>query len=187
MHWLEIAGIAVALAMDAFAVSIVAGTVISRVTPRHVFRLAFHFGLFQFLMPVVGWAAGTALAGWIDAWDHWVAFGLLVFIGAKMLVESRARKHPDDIPDPTRGWMLVSLSVATSIDALAAGMSIALMGVDILMPALVIGIVTASLCTVGIFTGGRIGRRYGRAAILLGGLVLIGIGLRILIFDLYAG
>ena len=184
MGWLNILGIAVGLAMDAFAVSIVVGLAIEQPTRRHVFRLAFHFGLFQFMMPVLGWSAGRSIAGYMVAYDHWVAFALLGLIGGKMLWGARSSQPHQCAGDPTRGWMLVALSVATSIDALAVGVSMALVGVAVWLPSVVIGIVAAAMTTIGIRFGSRLGRRGGRFAQVLGGLVLIGIGLRILVSHL---
>lgn len=169
-----------ALALDAFAVSVAAGLCLERVTGRHVFRTAFHFGLFQALMPIAGWAAAQTFADRIAAVDHWVAFGLLAFIGGRMLWEARTEGSLTAGRDPTRGVTLVTLSVATSIDALAAGLGLAVVGVPIWLPALAIGLVTAGLCVPGILFGARLGRAWGRLAESVGGLVLIGIGLRIL-------
>jgi len=183
LHWLNLLGIAVALALDAFAVAIGAGISVSPVTPRHTFRLAFHFGLFQFMMPVAGWFAGREVAGCIGAYDHWVAFALLAFVGGKMLWEAHAAAESHARTDPTRGWMLVTLSVATSIDALAVGLSMALLGISIWIPSVVIGIVAAALTFVGIRFGSRLGRRWGRWAETIGGVVLLLIGLRILLGD----
>ena len=188
MNWLNTLGIALGLAMDAFAVSIVAGLTIKRLTGRHVFRLAFHFGFFQFMMPVLGWLAGRSVARYIDAFDHWVAFALLAFIGGKMLWEAQTAKNaPAARKDPTRGWTLVALSAATSIDALAVGLSMAFLGVSVWLPSVVIGLVAAAMTWVGIRFGGRLGARRGRWAEVLGGLILIAIGARILITSLTTG
>jgi putative Mn2+ efflux pump MntP len=181
LSWLSIIGIAVGLALDAFAVSVAAGLNLAQVTYRHVFRLAFHFGLFQFLMPILGWLAGKQLAEYIKACDHWIAFGLLGYVGGKMLWEARGEKPAGAVADPTRGLLLVTLSLATSIDALAVGLSLALLGVSILLPSIIIGVVTASLCTAGILFGARIGSRWGRYAEIAGGILLIAIGLRIVL------
>ena len=184
MDWLNILGVAVGLAMDAFAVSIVAGLSIERLTHRHVFRLAFHFGLFQFMMPVLGWWAGQSVAEYIGAYDHWIAFTLLGIIGGKMLWEARSGREPKTRSDPTRGWMLITLSIATSIDALAVGLSMAFLGVSIWLPSVVIGIVAAAITVMGICFGSRFGRKGGLWAQLFGGMVLIGIGIRILFLHL---
>lgn len=184
MDWWYVIGIAFALAMDAFAVSIAAGLTLRQINGGHVFRLAFHFGLFQFLMPIIGWLAGLSLYHWISAFDHWIAFGLLGFIGGKMLWES-FHDDPDEARgDPTRGWLLVTLSVATSIDALAVGLSLALLRVSIWTPSVVIGIVAAAMTAVGMVFGSRLGEWFGRAAERAGGLVLIAIGLNILVTHL---
>ncbi len=181
---LSILGIAVGLAMDAFAVAVAAGLSIAPLTFRHVFRLSFHFGLFQFMMPVAGWLAGRTLAEHIAPLDHWVGFALLAFIGAKMLRESRAHHRERPRADPTRGLTLVMFSLATSIDALAVGVSMALLNVSVWWPSAVIGVVAAGLTCVGITFGSRLGRPWGRRAEALGGLVLIALGLHILISHL---
>jgi manganese efflux pump family protein len=184
-NWFNVLSIAVGLSMDAFAVAVAAGLTVKKITKRHVFRIGFHFGLFQFLMPVLGWAAGRQLAEYINAYDHWLAFVLLGGVGGKMIWESfhangdaAAEKR-----DPTRGLMLLTLSVATSIDALAVGMSMAFLNVDVWFPSIVIGIVTATLSAAGILLGGsgRIGARGERWAEVLGGGVLILIGLRVVL------
>jgi putative Mn2+ efflux pump MntP len=184
MTWIAIFGVSVGLAMDAFAVSIAAGLAIPLLTYRHVFRLAFHFGLFQFLMPVVGWLAGRTVATYVGAYDHWIAFAVLTFIGAKMLWESAKGEEAENLKDPTRGLMLVTLSIATSLDALAVGLSMAFMRVSVWMPSIIIGLVAGGLTLVGIRFGSRIGAKSGRIAASVGGLVLVGIGVRILVSHL---
>ena len=167
--------------MDAFAVSIAAGASLDRVTPRHVFRMAFHFGLFQFGMPVLGWWAGSTIAGYIAAYDHWLAFGLLSAVGGKMWWNALRGAEEASATDPTRGWLLVALSVATSIDALAVGFGMALMSVGVFVPCLVIGLVAAGFSTVGITCGGKMLRKWGRPAQVMGACALILIGVRILV------
>ena len=184
MSWLNLLGIAVGLAMDAFAVSIAAGLSLGRVTPRHVFRLAFHFGLFQFMMPILGWWVGSRIQSYVAAYDHWLAFGLLAFVGGKMLLDALSGQERETRSNPTRGWMLVMLSVATSIDALAVGLSMAFLRVSILLPCIVIGIVAALFSGVGISFAGRILRGWERTAEVFGGVVLIAIGLRVVISHL---
>ena len=183
---LTLSGIAVGLAMDAFAVSIGVGLTARQVSPRTTVRLAWHFGLFQALMPIVGWLAGLSVSRWISDVDHWIAFALLAGIGGHMIYqalwgdeEERAAK------DPTRGASLVVLSVATSIDALAVGLSLALLGVDIWWPAVVIGVVAFVFTAAGLHLGNRFGALFGRRMEILGGLILIGIGVRILIDHLF--
>ncbi|MBN2169826.1 MAG: manganese efflux pump [Candidatus Krumholzibacteriota bacterium] len=179
MGLLEMLGLAVALAMDAFAVSLATAAARLCAGPRAAFRLAFHFGLFQALMPVAGWYAGYRLAALVAAVDHWLAFGLLALVGGRMI---RAGLRPDGAPrrDPSRGWTLTTLCVATSIDALAVGFNLAMVGVAVWRPAAVIGIVTAALSLAGLGLGRRLGARFGARMEVVGGLVLIAIGVRIL-------
>ncbi len=179
-------GLALALAMDAFAVALGTGTVLARLTGRHLFRLGFHFGLFQALMPVIGWLAGQTVIQWIAAWDHWIAFGLLGLIGSRMIYEACADGEKPGDRDPTRGLSLVMLSIATSIDALAVGFSLSVIGVSIWLPALVIGLVAGALTVVGMLMGDRIGSRWGSRVEILGGLVLIAIGIKVLAEHLLA-
>jgi putative Mn2+ efflux pump MntP len=179
--------IAVGLAMDALAVAIATSIVLRAVSGRQVFRLAFHFGLFQFLMPIVGWAAGRSVAGVMAHWDHWIAFGLLAFIGGKAIYDAVTKPAEDARQgDPTRGLSLVLLSLATSIDALAVGVSFAMLGVQIWYPSLIIGLVTGSITTAGMLLGSRLGRHFGQHVEILGGLVLIGIGVKIVVQHLIA-
>ena len=174
--------LSVALAMDAFAVALGAGLTLERLTGRHLFRLSFHFGLFQALMPVVGWLAGLSVQQWIANYDHWLAFGLLAFIGGKMIWEAfKEEKALEDPKDPTRGLTLVLLSVATSIDALAVGLTMGMLGTDIWLPALIIGLVAGAFTMAGMLLGRRIGALWGPRVEVLGGLVLCGIGLKILL------
>ena len=181
MDLLTLLGLAVALAMDAFAVALGAGLVLQPLTARHVFRLAFHFGLFQAVMPILGWGAGAAVQRYIERWDHWVAFGLLAFIGGRMIHEA-LRPREERLPsDPTRGLSLVVLSIATSIDALAVGLSLAMLGVRIWVPAIVIGLVCATLTAVAMLLGGRLAAGWGRRVEILGGVVLLAIGLKVLL------
>jgi manganese efflux pump family protein len=182
LNWLNVLGIAVGLSMDALAVSIAAGLKVRRVTRRHVFRAGWHFGLFQFLMPVLGYFAGRPLAGRISGWDHWVAFGLLTIIAAKMLIESlTGEPGVRQVEDPTRGWSLTLLAVATSIDALAVGVTLAVQDVAIWTPAAVIGVVTAVLSGLGIYFAGRLGSRWEHRAEWIGAAVLFAVGLKILL------
>src|SRR5512142_2560502 len=126
MGWLALLALAVALAMDAFAVAIVTAVALDGVTERHVFRLSFHFGLFQALMLALGWLFGDAAAALLASVDHWIAFGLLAIVGGHMIWGASHGGPHAVAPDRTRGWDLVMLSIATSIDALAVGLSLAL-------------------------------------------------------------
>jgi putative Mn2+ efflux pump MntP len=182
MGLVVILGIAVGLALDAFAVAVAGSVSLGRVTGRQVFRFAFHFGLFQAGMPLIGWLAGRGVQQYMAAWDHWVAFGLLAFIGGKAIVTAlRSGESTKPRGDPTRGWTLLMLSVATSIDALAVGLSLGMLEVAIWYPALIIGVVTAGLTALGMLIGSRLGARFGRWTEIAGGLVLIGIGVKILV------
>ena len=183
MNILLILGLALALALDAFAVSLGLGLSLNPATGRQTFRLAFHFGLFQFLMPVVGWAAGETLVRYIEKYDHWVAFALLLGVGGKMISESLKPERDVDTrrSDPTRGVSLLVLSLATSVDALAVGLSLAALRVDIIFPAVVIGIVAFTMTVLGMRLGPALGKVIGRRAELLGGVILILIGIKILI------
>lgn len=177
--------LAVALAMDAFAVALASGVSMECVTPRCAFRLAWHFGLFQAIMPVLGWTLGLGLRRWMETFDHlttWLAFVLLAFVGGRMFWD--AFHHADAHPrcDPTRGATLVLLSVATSIDALAVGLSLSLLGRPILAPVLLIGAVAFAFTGAGLYLGRGV-RKFsglGPVAEVLGGLVLLAIGLHIL-------
>jgi len=182
-------GIAFGLAMDAFAVAIACSLSLRRVSRRQIFRLAFHFGLFQAMMPVIGWAAGQAAEPLIRDWDHWGAFGLLLFIGGKAIREA-LNQAPDGARangnggDPTAGLSLVFYSFATSIDALAVGLTLSMLRVNILYPAAVIGAVTMTVTAAGMILGSRLGARFGRRMEVLGGLILIAIGVKILLSHL---
>jgi putative Mn2+ efflux pump MntP len=181
MHIITILLIAVGLAMDAFAVAIAVSLKLPRISLRQVFRLSFHFGFFQFMMPILGWSVGIYIERWVAAFDHWIAFGLLAFIGGKMIFESGQSKQRLEHRDPTRGWQLVILSVATSIDALAVGMSLALLDVSIWSACIIIGIVASLFTIIGVQFGKMVKLSTAGRLEILGGLVLIGIGVKILL------
>ena len=148
---------------------------------RKIECLSLHFGGFQAAMPVIGWLAGKSVRVYIAAYDHWVAFGILLAIGAKMTVDAlRRRAVPEAGGNLLRHGELLMLSLATSIDALAVGVSIAMLRVQIWAPAIVTGVVTGALSAVGLELGDRIGRRFGQAAEAFGGLLLCALGLKIL-------
>jgi putative Mn2+ efflux pump MntP len=173
--------------MDALAVSIAAGLKIERVTWRHIFRAAWHFGLFQFLMPLAGYGIGKTVAWWIRAWNAWIAFALLTAVAVKMLVESRTGEPGIRRADPTRGWSLVVLAVATSIDALLVGVTLAVQGMSIWMPAAIIGIVAGLLSGLGIHFAGRLGTRWEHRAEWIGAAVLFAVGLEIVLEHVLRG
>ena len=173
MNWFEVLGISIGLSMDAFAVAMAAGISLGEVTRGHTFRLAFHFGLFQFMMPLLGWLAGTRLSGWVAGYDRLAAFVLLSLVGVKMLWDARRDNSGGRGNDPTRGLMLLTLSLATSVDGLAVGMSLALLRVSIWTPCAVVGLVAATMTTLGIRFGARLGPRWERRAEMVGGGVLL--------------
>jgi manganese efflux pump family protein len=177
----ELLVIAVGLSMDAVAVSLAASATNRARGRRATFRLSFHFGLFQAIMPVIGWALGLSVAPYIESIDHWLAFGLLAFVGGRMINAAVAGGAEDELPrDPSRGTTLVMLSVATSIDALAIGLTLAMLGAGIWYAALVIGVVTGSLSFAAILVGRRVGAAVGARMEIVGGIALIAIGARIL-------
>lgn len=180
LELLSLFGIAWALAMDAFAVSASVSASLPRLTGRHVFRLAWHFGFFQSGMFVAGWYGGAAISYLIAEFDHWVAFGVLLFLGLRMIRESFCTTEKQKRYDPTRGWSLVALSVATSIDALMVGISFGLVTLSIWLPAVLIGLVALVLSALGCQLGHTAAGYLGRWAERVGGLVLIAIGTRIL-------
>jgi len=182
MGQLTILAIAVGLAMDAFSVAVATSVTLKQLTGRHIFRFAFHFGLFQAGMPVLGWLAGRTVVQWVAAWDHWLAFGLLGFVGGKAIYDGvrDATDEEENPADPTRGLSLIVLSVATSIDAFAVGLSLAWLGANIWSTVAVIGMVTAALTTAGMYLGRLVGARFGRRMSIVGGVVLIAIGVKIL-------
>ena len=177
----EVLGMAVGLALDAFAVSLAAGAAGHTARLRPAVRLSFHLGLFQFMMPVLGWYVGVQAAGLVSSVDHLVAFALLAFVGGRM-VHSGLRPDPARPPvDTSRGLAMVTVSVATSLDALAIGLSLAMIGVRVWEPSVVIGLVTWALSFAGARLGDRVGPRLGSRAELVGGLVLLAIGVKIVI------
>lgn len=185
MLFFEILLLALALSMDAFAVAVATGIRLRCATPRQSFRLAFHFGLFQALMPIIGWFAGIHVREYIESFDHWLAFILLSLVGLKMIRDALNHEEgtDDTCLDPTRGLSLVVLSVATSLDALAVGLSLALVGDPIWMTATAIGIVCALFTLLGLHIGriaAKAASHLGSRAALSGGVVLILIGLNIL-------
>jgi putative Mn2+ efflux pump MntP len=173
--------IALALSLDASAVSLAASSCGYVRDRRATFRLSFHFGLFQFLMPILGWMLGSTIAPYIDRFDHWIAFALLVFVAARMLRASGCNTPAHQQANPTRGLTLVMLSTATSIDALAVGLSLAMLGLSVWFPSAVIGLVTALVCVIAIHLGAGLGAWLGNRAQIVGGIALILIAVRIVL------
>lgn len=177
MSWLSLLGIAVALAVDAFAVAVAAGLSLKVLTKRRLFRLSFHFGLFQAMMLAIGWLFGKALFALVAVIANWVAFGLLLLVGGHMIRQALHGTEETRISlDPTKGWQLVFLSFATSIDALVVGLSLAMMGVSIVIAASVVGLVATALTLLGMPLGNRASILWGKRIEVVGGLILIAVG-----------
>lgn len=177
--------IALGLSMDAFAVSVTEGFSIHERKLRGSLRIGLCFGLFQAVMPILGWLAGLTLIRWIAAFDHWVAFGLLAFVGVRMISESYATESKKK--EKTLGNAeLLMLGIATSIDALAVGLSFAFLKISVVWPALFIGLVTFSLSSIGVLLGRKIGDHTQGHLERIGGIVLIAIGFKILAEHLLA-
>ena len=184
MELTEIIAIALALSVDAFAVAVATGVSLKKINLRNNFRMAWHFGLFQALMPACGWYVGYFIHNWVESYDHWIAFFMLVFVAQGMVrgpFQEKADK--EKIKDPTKGISLIILSIATSIDALAIGLSLSMLKVSIWIPALIIGIITCFITAGGMYLGKyfRIaGNKLSSYAEIAGGLILIIIGINIL-------
>ena len=172
--------IAVGLAMDAFAVSIVSGAAYKQLKVRHVFRLALFFGGFQAFMPLIGSLAGLSIRKYIANYDHWVAFGLLAAIGSKMIYESFKIAGSEKNFDPSNTLTLLVLSVATSIDALVIGITLSFLKISIAAAVIIIGVITFVLSYLGVSIGRKFGHFFENKIEALGGLVLIGLGVKIL-------
>ncbi|MFA6035302.1 MAG: manganese efflux pump MntP family protein [Myxococcota bacterium] len=181
MNLLVLLGIAVGLSMDCLAVSMACGTRLKTPTTAQTARLAAAFAFAQAAMPVIGWAAGRTIVGMISAYDHWVAFALLAFIGGKMVYEYFGGEESEETGDPTVGRELFILAIATSLDALAVGLSLAVLNAGIVLPALLIGATCFVITVIGVKLGVKASEVWGRRMELVGGLVLIGIGARILL------
>jgi len=185
MNLFVVIGLALGLSMDAVAVSIASGAAYRGLRAHHALRMAFFFGGFQAVMPLIGWAAGTLLKGVIGAWDHWVAFVLLAFVGGKMIYEAfKLEEVQKSHGGPSRIMVVLTLAVATSIDALAVGVTLPLLTDSVWLAAAIIGIVTFMLSLVGVYLGKGFGHIFENKIEIIGGLVLIGIGLKTLIWHL---
>jgi len=186
LNWLSTIGIAFALAMDAFAVSVTSGIAIRRMRLRYAMRIAAFFGLFQAIMPLLGWLGGQWFRRQICAYDHWIAFVLLGFVGGKMIHEAR-RLDTESVADPMNIYVLFSLAIATSIDALAVGVTFSFLEVQIGAAIAIIGIVTFVISFVGTQLGKTFGHIFESKFEVIGGLILIGMGTKILIHHLFFG
>ena len=172
--------IAIGLSMDSFAVSISNGLTIKNLDKKKALIIAISLAVFQAVMPFIGWFAGIKVEKYIEEFDHWIAFGLLLFIGAKMIFESFANDENSKGKE-LKFITLIGQSIATSIDALAVGVSFAILKMEILMPVLVIGVVTFLFSLLGLQLGKFFGKKFGKYVEIFGGLVLIGIGVKILL------
>jgi len=184
MWYVTVLLIAIGLAMDAFAVSLGTGCGLKdRARPAQIIRMAGAFGLFQAVMPVIGWFGGRTLAGALAGFDHWIAMALLAGIGAKMIYEGVRGDacETGQRRDPTRGLVLLMLAIATSIDALAVGVSFGLTRSPIVVPAIIIGVVCAAFTAVGLVSGRRLGCAFGTRMEIVGGVVLVAIGVKIVV------
>ena len=185
MNLVTIIIIAVGLAMDAFAVSIASGVTLKEVRLSYALRIALFFGGFQAVMPLIGWLVGSSFSSYIAAFDHWVAFGLLAFIGGKMIYESTILKEAEKKTDPRKLIVLFVLAIATSIDALAVGLSFSFLDVTIVEPVIIIGLITFLLSFAGVYIGTKAGSMFENKIEIIGGVILIGVGIKILIEHLF--
>lgn len=174
--------IALGLAADCFAVAL-CGNLSGNLRPVQIARAAFSFGFFQALMCFLGWLAGATVLDLISDYDHWIALGLLALVGGRMVWES-LRPGEDTQRDVTRGWQLLILSVATSIDSLAVGLSFGMLQINITAASVIIGVVAFLVALLGFYIGRRAGKLIGRRAETIGGIILLIIGLRVLIAHL---
>lgn len=185
MDFFSIFVIALSLSADCFAVALGGSISMGRTSLVQALRVAFAFGFFQALMPTLGWIGGRSVYQLIASWDHWVAFILLLGVGGKMvwesLLPSERRTEGTDI---SRGWLLLTLAVATSIDAFAVGLSFAFLQVDIVLANATIGLVAFTIAAAGFLLGKKAGKLAGRRAGLIGGIILVGIGFRVLLAHL---
>jgi putative Mn2+ efflux pump MntP len=178
---LTIISIAVGLAMDCFAVAVSVGAAVKRISRDQVLKMASYFGGFQAGMTLLGWGLGIGFAKYVKSLDHWIAFGLLTVVGGKMLVEAFEKKDSRDGDEFMSDRTLLVLSVATSIDALAVGVGFSCLRVFILAPAIIIGIASFMFPVLGVIAGKKTGELLGNKAEVLGGLILIGMGIKILL------
>ncbi len=181
MNLITIIFLAIGLGIDAFSVAIGIGAANTKRSWAPMLRLATAFGLFQFVMPIAGWLAGLTVVNVIGGFDHWIAFALLAYVGGKMIREGLEKESDEEKADQTTGLPLLLLSIATSIDALAVGFSFSILKMPIVIPAAIIGIVCFLMTAIGMVFGKALAKIFGKKVEIFGGLVLIGIGIKILI------
>lgn len=167
--------------MDSFAVSLASGAILKKPRLRQALIIALFFGVFQAVMPVLGWLAGFKVTTFISGLDHWIAFGLLAFIGTRMIMSALRSAGSENQFDPLKLSVLLTLAVATSIDAAAVGLSFSCLKNEIIKPATIIGIVTFIISFAGVYLGIYVGKLFSRRVVFFGGILLIGIGIKILI------
>lgn len=177
--------IALGLSLDSFAVSIASGCIKQKISFFSAMRIAFSLAFFQGLLPVGGWFLGKTVINYVVHFDHWIAFGILLFIGLKMVIESIRNRDEQKCFDPQKFWVLISISVATSIDALVVGFGFGLIDVNIILAMIIIGAVTFIASMLGILFGKKAGFRFGKKMETAGGIVLILIGTKILLEHLF--
>jgi putative Mn2+ efflux pump MntP len=185
MEFLTITLISIGLAMDALAVSLGIGTTGQIASLRGKIRLAAHFGIFQSGMTALGWLAGETIVHYVQNFDHWIAFGLLGYVGLNLIRSGFDKDGKAFEQDPSTGKILVMLSFATSIDAFAVGLSLAFLSVPVLLTVVMIGLVALLLSALGLLAGIRLGETFGKRMEILGGIILLGIGLRVLLTHLF--
>lgn len=185
MELITVTLISIGLAMDAFAVSLGIGTAGQIPSLRGKIRLAAHFGIFQAGLTALGWLAGETIVHYVKGFDHWIAFALLAYVSFNLIRSGLETNGNAFNQDPSTGRILVILSLATSIDAFAVGLSIAFLKVPVLLSILMIGIVALVLSGVGLFSGIRLGKTFGKRMEILGGLILLGIGIRVVITHIF--
>jgi manganese efflux pump family protein len=173
--------VALSLAMDCLAVSIAGGALVEKPRLKNALKIGIYFGLFQTIMPLIGWALGYGFRNLISSFDHWIAFGLLFIIGTRMIYESFKKDSNKEKRDILNNHTLLILAIATSIDALVAGMSLAFIGIPLIYSVLIIGAFALVLSVTGYFMGHKIGTLIGSKMEIIGGVILIGIGVKILV------
>lgn len=185
MSFITLLGIAIGLGMDAFAVSIATGVKLCQVTWKQLLRMTLAFGFFQMIMPILGWWGVHSFSTFFNKVNHWIAFGLLLIVGLHMIWESRQgvdKKWRQG--DPTKGWILWTLAIATSIDAFAVGVGFSVLEISIYGPALFIGFVAAVMTVLGLKLGCRFGLALGERMEMIGGIILVGMGIKLLVENL---
>lgn len=185
MEFLSVVMIAIGLSFDSFAVSVTSGLVMKNITFRKATRIAFFLAFFQGGLPVLGWFLGYEIRDYVEAYDHWIAFGLLSVLGIRMILGGISNDPTKPQLNPLKLNVLIGMSIATSIDAFIVGISFALIQLPILYPVLIIAIITFIFSMLGILFGKKTGAKFGNRMEIIGGLILLGIGIKILFEHIY--